>query len=325
MVSKCANPGYMRKRTGNCVLGLVIALLGPIALAQNRSADDAVKARHIIGLQDIKPNAKGVLTTRNGALQFDAGQAVAKVPIPLIEDIFTGSETTQGGGTMGGVAREAAMGAPYDTGAVLSLLMRTKVDVLTVAYRDPDGGLHGTIFALPKGHAAQVRAEFVKQGARSSASEEQKRVAAAPGPAQPASQPKKFSASAILIEPVEAGDVRVPAEFRVAIYEYLIEEVRRTELFPKVFRSGDHQADNIVDLVTLRTKLEKFKEGSQMERQITTVLGATKVDVSAKLSDRDGNALEDHKVEGKVRFLGENLGVTRDVAKHIAKLLRKDF
>jgi hypothetical protein len=30
-------------------------------------------------------------------------------------------------------------------------------------------------------------------------------------------------------------------------------------------------------------------------------------------------------VEGNVRFRGENLGVTKDLAKHIAKLLRKNF
>jgi hypothetical protein len=56
---------------------------------------------------------------------------------------------------------------------------------------------------------------------------------------------------------------------------------------------------------------------------MVTVLGATKVKVSAKLSARDGNLLVDKEVEGKVRFFGENLGVTADVAKRIAGLLRR--
>jgi hypothetical protein len=32
-----------------------------------------------------------------------------------------------------------------------------------------------------------------------------------------------------------------------------------------------------------------------------------------------------NRIHGKVRFFGENLGVTNDLAKRIAKLLRKNF
>ena len=81
----------------------------------------------------------------------------------------------------------------------------------------------------------------------------------------------------------------------------------------------------VPDLVTLHTTVEKFKEGSQVEREVTTVLGATKVDVSASVTARDGRALVDSRIQGKVRFFGENLGVTSDLAKRIAKLLRKNF
>ena len=54
------------------------------------------------------------------------------------------------------------------------------------------------------------------------------------------------------------------------------------------------------------------------------VLGATTVDVSALLTARDGKTLLNSHFHGKVRFFGENLGVTNDLAKRIAKLLYKE-
>jgi hypothetical protein len=63
----------------------------------------------------------------------------------------------------------------------------------------------------------------------------------------------KISASAIQIELIEAGDVSIPPEFRFAIYERLIERVRKNGTFPKVFRSGDREAANVPDLLTLHT------------------------------------------------------------------------
>src|SRR5580692_11102575 len=90
-------------------------------------------------------------------------------------------------------------------------------------------------------------------------------------------KPKKLTAGAIQIEPIEAGGITIPAEFRFAIYERLIERVRKDGTFQKVFRSGDREAANVADLVTLRTTVGKFKEGSQMKRELTTVTGGTTV------------------------------------------------
>ena len=138
-------------------------------------------------------------------------------------------------------------------------------------------------------------------------------------------KPQKLSASAIQIEPIEAGDISIPAEFRYAIYERLIERVRKDGTFQKVFRSGDHEAANVADLVTLRTTVGKFKEGSQLRRELTTVSGGTTVDVTTTVAARDGHVLLESDLSGKVRFFGENLGVTNDLAKRIAKLLQQRF
>ena len=131
----------------------------------------------------------------------------------------------------------------------------------------------------------------------------------------------KTKPSAIQIAMVETGDVPIPAEFRFAVYESLVERIRASGAFQKVYRSGDHAADGVQDLVTLHARVDAFKEGSQTKRQLTTVLGATTVDVQASVTARDGRTLMDKKVTGKVRFFGENLGVTNDIAKRITKLL----
>ena len=135
----------------------------------------------------------------------------------------------------------------------------------------------------------------------------------------------KLSASAIQIAMVEAGDIQIPAEFRFAVYERLVQRVRESAAFPTVYRTGDHAADGIPDLITLHTKVESFKEGSQTKRELTTVFGATKVDVTAWVTARDGHTVMNQKITGRVRFFGENLGVTNDLAKRITKLVREAF
>jgi hypothetical protein len=305
---------------------LTTILLSSAVCGLSQQAVTKINVRHVIGLENVKRNRAGKLTIQNGVMQFEDGTTDAKVPTAAIDNISIGSETTQAGGKAGTVAKTAAIAAPYDSGAALSLLMRTKVDILTVSYWDSGGGLHAAILALPRSQAEQVRAQLIAAGAnaRTPAGQELKERTAGVPAAQKADL-QKLSASAIQIEPVESGDVRIPTEFRSAIYEFLVERVREAGAFRQVFRSGDRAANSIPGLVTLRTTVEKFREGSQMKREVTAVLGATTVDVRALVTASDGRTLLDRRIHGKVRFFGENLGVTNDLAKSIAKLLRKNF
>jgi hypothetical protein len=142
---------------------------------------------------------------------------------------------------------------------------------------------------------------------------------------KPATTPK-LHASAIQIDVVNVGDVSIPAEFRYAIYERLIEQVRASGLFKTVYRSGDKAAASVPDLVTLKTSVDAFQEGSQTKRELApVVVGSTKVDVTAQVIDKDGKAVLDQKLTGKVRIFGENLGATNDLAKRITKLLVANF
>ncbi len=138
-------------------------------------------------------------------------------------------------------------------------------------------------------------------------------------------KPQKLTADAIQIEPIEAGDINIPAEFRYAIYERLIERVKADGEFKQVLRSGDRSAQSIPNVVVLRTKISRFKQGSQTQRELTTVTGGTRVDVTATVERKNGGVLLNNDITGRVRFFGENLGVTNDLAKRIAKVLKENF
>lgn len=119
----------------------------------------------VIGLEDIKQHAKGTLSVQGGALHFDTGKKQADVSVASIQDIFVGNESRQDIGGTGGTLVKAAI--PYGGGRVLSLFSHS-VEVLTVDYRDSNGGLHGTIFVLPPAQAAEIKRQLVAQGAHAS-------------------------------------------------------------------------------------------------------------------------------------------------------------
>jgi hypothetical protein len=321
----------MRTRTLTGFFAILLSFCARPAFAQNKDSGQQLKVRCLAGLPNIKHNAGGYLSIQDAALHFDAGKHRAAVSASSIEDIFTGSEVTDAGGMLGEAAKGAAAAAPYDSGAALTLLLRIKVDVLTVTYRDSNGGLHAAIFALPKNRASQFRADLIAQGAHANSSAvahvspmPDPRTPSADAPIGHASGPADRSKPAVIVEPVGAADVRIPAAFRMAIYEDVVERFQRSGLFSQVYRSGDRSAESNPDALTIRAEVEKFKEGSQTARELTIFLGQTKVTLDVKLARRDGTNIVNQKVEGRVLFFGENLGVTHDVAKRILKILRKN-
>jgi hypothetical protein len=127
------------------------------------------KVRHLIGLGDIKSQRSGKLSVQSGALSFDGGPSQqAKIGVSSIDDIILGSEVTQAGGKTGRVVKTAAIAAPFESGKVLTLLLRNKVDILTVVYHDENSAVHGVIFAVPRGLAAGVRMQLIAAGAHAS-------------------------------------------------------------------------------------------------------------------------------------------------------------
>jgi hypothetical protein len=144
------------------------------------------------------------------------------------------------------------------------------------------------------------------------------------GQERPASKPTtsspvpKIRASAVRVEMTESDEIKLPAEFQVALYENLIQQLEKKGDPWHVYRNGDRRAANLPGLVVLHSTVRGFKEGSEMKREVTTVTGATSITVHCQFTDSQGKVLLERDIDGKVRFFGANLKATYDFAKKAA-------
>ena len=290
-------------------------------VSQTRDSVKIEKVVAVLGLENVRPNAKGVLTIRHGDVEFQSGAFSTQVHSASISEVSVDPSSRKlVGGKAGTVVKFAA---PFGTGTLISLL-REAIDIVAIKYSDADGGLHGAIFALPKGQATAVKEGLIAGEARRSMPVQfgvgvQR---GSPGqllPVSPGESRHKFSPVAIQIEQVESGHANLPPEFSIASYEKLVEEVQRTKKFRYVYRSGDRRAGSVPHLVVLRVEVESFKKGNERERELTMVAGATVITASAQMCTRDGVPL----VQGKRTGKGENLEAAGKLAKNVAKLVRQ--
>jgi hypothetical protein len=142
-------------------LGTVVS----VSHAQSPSTTPAsIEAVQVIGLVGVKQNTKGNLKLEKGSLTFVFSKNTCEVPAASIQDVVTGADSQR---VIGGAVGEISRLAPYGGGTALSLLRR-KVDIITIQYRDPNGGLHGAIFTMPVGKAESIKEALLAQGAHTS-------------------------------------------------------------------------------------------------------------------------------------------------------------
>ena len=137
--------------------------------------------------------------------------------------------------------------------------------------------------------------------------------------------PQKMKAAAIQVSMPQSDEIKLPAEFQVALYEDLIRQLAKNGGFNHIYREGDHAADNAADVVLLRSTVTGFKEGSERLRQVTTVAGATSITVHCAFSDKSGKVLLEQDIKGNVKFFGANLRATYDFAKKAARIAHDNF
>lgn len=143
---------------------IVVTLLFSFSVSHAQQAQTLTKAVQLIGLSDLKQNTKGSLTISNGTLRFIHAKGNADVAVASIEDVVTGKDSKRAiGGTLGTLSQLA----PFGSGRVLSMF-RTKLDTLTIQYRDAEGGLHGVVFTVPVGKAEMLKQELLAKGAHTS-------------------------------------------------------------------------------------------------------------------------------------------------------------
>jgi hypothetical protein len=114
----------------------------------------------------------------------------------------------------------------------------------------------------------------------------------------------------VQVERIDPGHLDLTPSFRVAIYENLLQELNKTKRFKQVLREGDSKASELPNLLILKTTVVKYTRGSETQRAVTTVSGATMLTVQSQLSTRDGKIVLERTVNGNVRFFGSNLRAT---------------
>jgi len=127
----------------------------------------------------------------------------------------------------------------------------------------------------------------------------------------------------VQIDQVDPGNLDLASSFQIAIYENLVEELKKTKQFLQVFREGDLNSSEAPNLLVLKTTVEKYTQGSETRRAVTTVSGATKLSVRSQLLTREGKVVLERTVNGDVRFFGSNLRVTHNLAHNIAKTIKQ--
>jgi hypothetical protein len=135
----------------------------------------------------------------------------------------------------------------------------------------------------------------------------------------------KIKAAAIRVEMIQSDEIKLPAEFQVALYENLVRQLEKQGGFQRVYRDGDRSAENDANLVVLHSTVRGFKAGSERARRVTTVVGATSITVHCLFTDASGNTLLERDVNGKVRFFGGNLKATNDFAKKATHVASENF
>jgi len=129
----------------------------------------------------------------------------------------------------------------------------------------------------------------------------------------------------IQVDQVDPGNLDLAYSFQIAIYENLVEELKKTKQFQQVFREGDRKASEVPNLLVLKTTVEKYTPGSETRRAVTTVSGATRLTVRSQLLTREGKVVLQNEVNGDVRFFGSNLRATHNLARNIAKTIKQSY
>ena len=138
-----------------------VTLFFCFSVGHAQQAQPLTNAVQLIGLTGLKENTKGNLTVINGTLRFVHAKGNADVTATSIENVVTGTDSQR---VIGGTVGTLTQLAPFGSGRVLSLF-RTKLDTLTIQYRDADGGLHAVIFTVPLGEAEMIKQKLIAEGA----------------------------------------------------------------------------------------------------------------------------------------------------------------
>jgi hypothetical protein len=262
----------------------------------------------ILTIRDVRTNFKGSLTLTPEALVFTAKNTSEPLPRARIVNVFIGDQRTLPWGTTGMVVRKVI---PYGGGSAVAALTNKKVDLLTVEFIDAHEGYHGAVFQLPSQEAASIRDQLV------------------PTVTAPVEPPARVCTGAqprsVLLAPVAASGVELPAEYRALLYEQLLKQLKAKLPADTFLRAGDLAAGTGCAALILRITVEDFKKGNRAVRAsagpLGFFLGTTSLHFDINLQDSRGATIIAEQIKKSNRSDSDSLGIADNIAKDVAKRL----
>ncbi|MDE1176666.1 MAG: hypothetical protein PW789_08660 [Edaphobacter sp.] len=269
------------------------------------SSKDAV---HAVGFPDARENKKGVLSLDAGSLTFTSAATKAAIPRSAITAVSAGNDRVELWGTGGRILR---MAIPEGGGLAAGAMMHHRVDMLTVEFLDPRGGMHSAVFYLPANEATSALTAFSQVPFAAAA---MNLKGCGTNPVEPGS---------VLVEAPDWGAVEVPAAYRALAYEHLLERLRTARGVRHVYRYGEINAGSACPQYTIHVAVQTFKKGNQVVRAATGPIGmftsATEITLNVRFQDHAGKLDVHQQIKATVRTESESTGVADKLAKTLTK------
>jgi hypothetical protein len=159
----------------------------------------------------------------------------------------------------------------------------------------------------------------------------------------PAAAEKNAQQWSLRVDRVDAGDVSPDPSLESALHKNLVRELARTKRFKQVLLSGDRNANEVPELLILKTTVQEYAPGGETRGTAlddagllgdvgglflrlcgrTKVSGATQLNARIQLYTREGHLVLDRVVEGNVGFTGDNSRATHNLAHNVAVTLKR--
>ena len=304
--------------TATIATTLVVGALALQVHAQDTSAQYSPTASppwrsdrvvYVAGLADVRPNSSGSLSLTQNTVVFANKEVDGVIALDRITTVSIGDERVATGGYVGKAARLIPI---YGIGSAMGAVTNKSIDLLTIEYLDQNDGYHGAVFEVPKTQAVVAQQQI-----------ESRTVASPVIKSHPCNGP--VTPNTVLVEPIATSGVDLPAEYRVLLYEQLIEQLRVSNGTGTVYRTGDAVAPCAVR--KLQLTVIAFKKGNEAIRASTGpvgfFVGATSVGFHLSIVDNGGVVLFEKSLKVSKHGDGDSLSVTRNLAKSVSKRLVK--
>lgn len=280
------------------------------------------KAQHAYGLPELKPKTKGSLTVDNTGITFTSKSGQYAIPWAEVAAVSSGNERVELWGTTGRIVR---MVIPNGGGLAAAAVMHHKVNQLTVEFHDTRGAYHGAVFFLPGSDAAHVL-ESSTQAVPSL--KDHTAVASLDAP-MISCQGATGLTGAVLVSPPTWTSADVPAAYRAAVYEHIIDRLQKVEGVGHVYRAGEPNAQPICPQFTIAISIVSYKPGNQVVRASMGPIGffaqTTQMVFNSTITDVSGRMNKTEPLKATVRGESESLTIADSVAKRLAKLYANDL